>query len=353
MLQVGEVLQLTDAQSAKVNLCDSGAKAWSLLGTLLADSGCAAARCAGGMISTFSLLHHFPVRDFAGVCCAGRHTGRCLIESLVALRRSWICNGKARVRLRRVMCQGRCCEQGRGGALEGLQLPAPVGHTDRRPEAGQAAAARLPRAALLRAPARPAAVPVGGAAAPAGEMRTLQRLSSFSHIAPQAILPDSLLSSSSAFTQPISSLPPLSDQVFFSSLASSLHVHVLARPARPHVFSSSSSTPRLSPEATLCVQPLAAGVDCLLFLVLPPHVVLAHTASSVPQCKLAEERQPVDLWLLGLHGELVERWGPLHRHAQLNALERVLLAAAAGPTALSRCAADMAASCRQASRDRC
>ncbi len=51
-LQVGEVLQLTDAQSAKVNLCDSGAKAWSLFGTLLADSGCDGAPCMGGMIST-------------------------------------------------------------------------------------------------------------------------------------------------------------------------------------------------------------------------------------------------------------------------------------------------------------
>lgn len=39
-LQVGEVLRLTDAQSAKVNLCDSGTKLWALYGALLANAGC-------------------------------------------------------------------------------------------------------------------------------------------------------------------------------------------------------------------------------------------------------------------------------------------------------------------------
>lgn len=39
-LQVGEVLRLTDAQSAKVNLCDSGTKLWALYGALLANTGC-------------------------------------------------------------------------------------------------------------------------------------------------------------------------------------------------------------------------------------------------------------------------------------------------------------------------
>lgn len=61
----------------------------------------------------------------------------------------------------------------------------------------------------------------------------------------------------------------------------------------------------------------------------------------------------MDLWLLGQHQELVAMWAPPHRHSSLNALERVLVAAAAGPPHLARCAADMTAACRQASKDRC
>lgn len=71
------------------------------------------------------------------------------------------------------------------------------------------------------------------------------------------------------------------------------------------------------------------------------------------QCKLPDERQPVDLWLLGLHQELGALWGAPHRHSRLNALERVLVAAAAGPAHLRRCAGDMAAACRQAIKNRC
>mmetsp|Transcript_17791 Transcript_17791/g.53615 ORF Transcript_17791/g.53615 Transcript_17791/m.53615 type:complete len:2186 (+) Transcript_17791:298-6855(+) len=70
------------------------------------------------------------------------------------------------------------------------------------------------------------------------------------------------------------------------------------------------------------------------------------------QCKLPDERQPVDLWLLGLHQELGALWGAPHRHSRLNALERVLVAAAAGPAHLRRCAGDMAAACRQAIKNR-
>jgi len=71
---------------------------------------------------------------------------------------------------------------------------------------------------------------------------------------------------------------------------------------------------------------------------------------SLPQNKLGSERDAMDLWLLGRHEELVSEYGGPQRFSQLNALEKCLLAATAGDA--GRLAADMAARCRHALRDR-
>lgn len=38
-LQLGDKLQITDATSSKVNLCDDAGKLWHLFGTLLSSNG--------------------------------------------------------------------------------------------------------------------------------------------------------------------------------------------------------------------------------------------------------------------------------------------------------------------------
>ena len=59
----------------------------------------------------------------------------------------------------------------------------------------------------------------------------------------------------------------------------------------------------------------------------------------------------MDLWLLGRRQELAALHGHPAAFAQLNALERCLVTAAAGST--RQLAADMAARCCHALRDRC
>jgi hypothetical protein len=69
------------------------------------------------------------------------------------------------------------------------------------------------------------------------------------------------------------------------------------------------------------------------------------------QNKLDSELGPMDLWLLGRRQDLAALHGHPAAFAQLNALERCLVAAAAGSA--RQLAANMAARCRHALRDRC
>lgn len=77
-----------------------------------------------------------------------------------------------------------------------------------------------------------------------------------------------------------------------------------------------------------------------------------HTMTIFPsaQSKLDSELDPMDLWLLGRHEDLIAQHGSPAAFAQLNALEACLLSAAAGGA--EGLAADMAARCRHALRDR-
>lgn len=68
------------------------------------------------------------------------------------------------------------------------------------------------------------------------------------------------------------------------------------------------------------------------------------------QGKLDSELDPMDLWLLGRHEAFVARHGSPAAFAQLNALEKCLLATAAGSA--GRLASDMAARCCHALQDR-
>ena len=189
---------------------------------------------------------------------------------------------------------GSLKQQPGGGDVAGVRVAAVLGGAEPRPEAGQAAAPRLPRAALLRVPSRRRTFQQRRPPLPPGDHRLASQT-------PACLEAAGLYSTCKRYR-----VIPEPERLLLSSPSSSCKNVV------PHLYQIAYAKPpsqlnRCQPQLDQCQPPVAAlqlGNADWKFL-------------QALQNKLDSERDAVDLWLLGEHDQLVLRFSPPARYTEV------------------------------------